>query len=97
VLVGGADVIALDVEFVLRERGHDVAQEPALARRGVHAQVLIRWNLQLETVPLPKANRPNHLEENLDVFDFELSDAHMEQLNDLNEQWSSLGRSLQYL
>jgi diketogulonate reductase-like aldo/keto reductase len=61
------------------------------------AQVLIRWNLQLGTVPLPKANRQNHLEENLDVFDFELSNAHMEQLNELNEQWSSLGRSLQYV
>ena len=61
------------------------------------AQLVIRWNLQLGVVPLPKANTPDHLEENLRVFDFELSDEDMTKLNDLNEQWSSLGPRLQYL
>lgn len=61
------------------------------------AQALIRWNLQLRTVPLPKANRSDHLEENLDVFDFALNEEDMSELSDLNEQWSSLGDSLQYL
>lgn len=61
------------------------------------AQVLIRWNLQLGTVPLPKANRRSHLEENVDVFDFSLTEEHMSELNALNEQWSSLGDSLQYV
>lgn len=60
------------------------------------AQILIRWNLQLGTVPLPKANRSSHLEENVGVFDFELSETRMKQLTELNEKWSSLGRSLQY-
>jgi 2,5-diketo-D-gluconate reductase A len=61
------------------------------------AQLVIRWNLQLGVVPLPKASTPDHLEENLRVFDFELSDEDMTKLNDLNEQWSSLGPTLQYL
>lgn len=61
------------------------------------AQLLIRWNIQLGVVPLPKANRRNHLEENLGVFDFEVTEAHMEELNERNEQWSSLGPSLQYV
>lgn len=60
------------------------------------AHVLIRWSLQSGVVPIPKANRRDHLEENLDVFDFELTDEQMAALNDLNEEWSSLGRSLQY-
>lgn len=55
------------------------------------AQLLIRWNLQLGTVALPKANRIEHLEENLDVFDFEISDREMTTLNGLNEHFSSLG------
>lgn len=59
------------------------------------AQVLIRWNLQLGTVPLPKANRREHLKENLAVFDFELSAADMLALSALNERFSSLG-SLPY-
>ncbi len=56
------------------------------------AQILIRWNLQLGTVPIPKANQKPHLEENLKVFDFEISDDDMKFLNGLNERYSSLGR-----
>lgn len=55
------------------------------------AQILIRWNLQLGTVPLPKANQKKHLEENIDVFDFEISNDDMKQLNNLDEDYSSLG------
>lgn len=55
------------------------------------AQILIRWNLQLGTVPIPKANQRHHLEENIDVFDFEISEEDMMVLNNLNEEYSSLG------
>jgi diketogulonate reductase-like aldo/keto reductase len=55
------------------------------------AQLLIRWNLQHGVVPLPKANRRDHLVENLDVFDFELDDDHVAELQGLNERYSSLG------
>lgn len=55
------------------------------------AQLLIRWNLQTGTVPLPKANQPQHLEENLDVFDFELKNDDLTELRNLNERYSSLG------
>jgi 2,5-diketo-D-gluconate reductase A len=60
------------------------------------AQVLLRWNLQRGTVPLPKANRRAHLHENLQVFDFELSAQDMRALDGLNAHWSSLG-SLPYV
>jgi diketogulonate reductase-like aldo/keto reductase len=59
------------------------------------AQLLIRWNLQLGTVPLPKSNRRKHLEEDLDVFDFAIDAKDMAALNALNERYSSLG-SLPY-
>ena len=59
------------------------------------AQVLIRWNLQRGTVPLPKANQREHLKENMHVFDFEISTDDMTTINGLNEHYSSLG-SLPY-
>lgn len=63
------------------------------ARHGkTPAQVLIRWDLQRGVVPIPKANRHDHLEENLDVFDFELSNRDMADLNALNERYSALGK-----
>jgi 2,5-diketo-D-gluconate reductase A len=55
------------------------------------AQILIRWNLQRGTVPLPKANQRPHLEENIDVFDFEIGAEDMATLSGLNEEYSSLG------
>jgi 2,5-diketo-D-gluconate reductase A len=60
------------------------------------AQILIRWNLQLGTVPIPKANRKEHLEEDFDVFNFEIDHDDMAALSGLNEHYSSLG-SLPYL
>lgn len=60
------------------------------------AQLLIRWNLQLGTVPLPKANQIAHQRENLEVFDFEITHETMDLLNNLNENYSSLG-SLPYI
>jgi 2,5-diketo-D-gluconate reductase A len=70
----------------------DTLTEIAEAHGKTPAQVLIRWNLQRGTVPLPKANREEHLAENIHVFDFELDAAEMRRLNDLNEQYSSLGK-----
>jgi diketogulonate reductase-like aldo/keto reductase len=70
--------------------------EIAAACRRTAAQVLIRWNLQCGVVAVPKANRANHLRENLGAFDFELTHEQMAALNGLNEEWSSLGRSLLY-
>jgi diketogulonate reductase-like aldo/keto reductase len=54
------------------------------------AQVLLRWSLQVGAVPIPKAGRPEHREENLDVFDFELEQTEMQTLAGLNEHYSSL-------
>jgi 2,5-diketo-D-gluconate reductase A len=60
------------------------------------AQLLIRWNLQMGVVPLPKANHLAHLRDNLHVFDFTISPPDMVKLRALNEHYSALDR-LQYL
>ncbi len=70
--------------------------EIAAAHETTPAQVLLRWSLQLGSVPLPKANRKAHMEENLGAFEFELSDDEMDRLGRLNEEFSALGR-LSYL
>ncbi len=55
------------------------------------AQILIRWNLQIGTVPISKANEKQHLEEDLNVFDFEIEEGDMRMLHGLNEKYSALG------
>lgn len=59
-------------------------------------QVVLRWHLQMGVVPLPKATSRAHQAENLDLFDFELSQEDMAEVNALNEHWSALGAGLQY-
>lgn len=81
-----------------RERLNDETLETIAEAHGkTPAQVLIRWNLQLGVVPIIKANSAEHQRENLDVFDFELSDEEMHRLSSLNELFSSLGPKPQYV
>lgn len=44
------------------------------------AQVILRWNLQRGVVVIPGSSNPDHIRENLDLFDFELTDAEMAQI-----------------
>ncbi len=41
------------------------------------AQTILRWHLQLGNVVIPKSVTPERIRENLDLFDFELSDEEM--------------------
>ncbi|MCI2421184.1 aldo/keto reductase [Saccharopolyspora sp. K220] len=38
------------------------------------AQVVLRWHLQLGNVTIPKSATPSRIQENIEVFDFELAD-----------------------
>ena len=59
------------------------------------AQVALRWLIQQEmVVAIPKASNQTHIEENFDVFDFELSDEEMERIFDMQGGLLSRLRSL---
>ena len=47
------------------------------------AQVILRWNLQKGVVTIPKSTNQGRIQQNIDLFDFELSDAEMAQINGL--------------
>jgi len=54
--------------------------------RRTPAQILLRWSLQNNFIPIPKTNRPNRLRENFRIFDFRLSNNDMQQLTQYGYQ-----------
>lgn len=50
------------------------------------AQVIIRWHLQRNVVVLPKSATPCRIKENIQVYDFELTDEQMSRISGLNDE-----------
>lgn len=63
--------------------GSAAVADAAAATGKTPAQVILRWQLQLGNLPIPKSASPQRQRENLDVFDFELDDAAMAAISGL--------------
>src|SRR3954468_5032538 len=61
-----------------------VVTEIAEAHNRTPAQVVLRWHLQLGNVVFPKSVTPERLEENIDVFGFDLSSDELERIEALD-------------
>jgi diketogulonate reductase-like aldo/keto reductase len=70
-------------------QGHVVTvpliNELAKKHRKTPAQIVLRWDLQHGVVTIPKSSRPERIEENSQVFDFELTSTEMDALDALNK------------
>ena len=49
------------------------------------AQIILRWHVQRGVIPIPKSSNKERIKENLNIFDFEISNEDMEIINSLNE------------
>lgn len=71
-------------------RGLPLESYPPVADAAKHhnktpAQIVLRWHLQLDALPIPKASSIEHQRENLDVFSFELSNEEMEAIASIDQ------------
>ena len=57
--------------------------EIAKAHNKSLVQVILRWNLQKGVVVIPGSSNPAHMKENLDIFNFELTNAEMQKISTL--------------
>ena len=49
------------------------------------AQIILRWQLQAGYIAIPGSKNPEHIKENISIFDFELSDDDMKEIYNINE------------
>ena len=77
------------VELDMAERAESVLQttvvkNAAKTHEKTAAQVVLRWGIQRGTSIIPKTITPERMRENLDIFDFELSQQDMYDISALN-------------
>lgn len=50
-----------------------------------NVQVILRWHIQEGTIVFPKSTNPKHIQDNIDIFDFELTEGEMEGIRALDK------------
>ncbi len=50
-----------------------------------NVQIILRWHIQEGTIVFPKSTNPKHIQDNIDIFDFELTADEMERIRALDK------------
>lgn len=50
------------------------------------AQILLRWQLQAGNIAIPGSSNPSHIKENIEIFDFNLSNEDMKKIDALDKK-----------
>ena len=83
--------IVVQAWYPLGGRGHqsELLKDPVLVKiaeahnRSV-VQVILRWHYQRHVVAIPGSSNPDHIKENISIFDFALTDDEMSEIASLN-------------
>ena len=59
-----------------------------------NAQIILRWHIQEGIIVFPKSSNPVHIKENIDIFDFELSEEEMNEIRQLDKGFRYYTRTL---
>ncbi|QGV03990.1 aldo/keto reductase [Lactobacillus acetotolerans] len=75
------------------EGKHDIFNNPTLKSIGEKysksvGQVILRWEIQRSIISLTKSFNINHMKENINIFDFELSDDDLNKISTLDKNES---------
>ena len=83
--------IAVQGWYPLGGRGHQkellndkVLKDIAQKHNKSVAQIILRWNLQRGVIVIPGSSNREHIIENTEIYDFELSDDDMKRISELN-------------
>jgi len=74
-----------------------VIKEIADAHGKSIVQIILRWHMQEGFSAIPGSKNPAHIKENIDIFDFELSDGEMAKMRSLNKDERFFNMTLEQL
>jgi len=57
------------------------------------SQIVLKWNMQNDCIPLPKSSNPERIKQNI-TLNFKIEDSDMLKINALNENYQSLPQSI---
>lgn len=63
----------------------ETISEIAKAHGKTSAQIILRWHLQAGNIAIPGSSNEDHIQENYEIFDFELTDEEMERMTALDK------------
>ena len=66
---------------------NQILKDIALKYNKKVTQIILRWNIQLGYIPIPKTSNKQRLKENIDIFDFKLTEEDMNKINLINENY----------
>jgi len=82
-------------------RGHRFTDPKLVALANTYkktpAQIILRWILQLGVSAIPKSSNVGRLQENFNVFDFQISEIDMKKINGFNENYRVVENPIDFL
>lgn len=86
------DDIIIESWYPFGGRGHtsenfnnDIILKLATKYKKTSAQIILRWHLQAGYIVIPGSKNPEHIKENYNIFDFELSSEDMQTIYKINK------------
>lgn len=78
------------LQYPLGHGDKSLMEEPVFVRLAEKygessAQVILRWHVQMGNQIIPGSTNPDHIKANIDIFDFELTDAEMDEIAKINK------------
>ena len=83
--------IVIQAWYPLGHGDKALIEEPLFAKLGEKygkssAQIILRWHIQDGNIVIPGSKNPQHIKDNFDLFDFQLTDEEMKEISDMDKQ-----------
>jgi diketogulonate reductase-like aldo/keto reductase len=82
--------MAVESWYPIGHGDKSLMEEPVFAELAkkygrTNVQIILRWHIQEGNIIFPKSTNPQHIRDNMDVFDFELTEEEMQKIRNIDK------------